>query len=174
MKVRDCSGVWSVDWPTDSALSIMHVYVYYCVWFGIYIIVIFHIGLQLLSVVNNIRVPVLILKVLFGINQSFCPLPCCGLWGNYGCHSSSFFTRNINCDSDWLKRLDDWHIGISHCLICCLVGLSVGWSVTRLSKRLVNQLSDVLSNWNGWATGWRIVGCFVEVWNKSLSDWQVR
>ena len=59
------------------------------------------------SVFINERVPLLILKVLFGINQSFALCLCCSLWGKHGGHSSGFL-HGILMVTFWLADTAWW------------------------------------------------------------------
>ena len=93
-----CKSSWEMERCTNPHSS----YYYYCVdWWNmrwsesdssIHMKVIYLIWLQLISRFINEHAPLLILKVLFQINNSFTLLVCCNLWGK---HSSSFFCRII-------------------------------------------------------------------------------
>lgn len=88
-----------------------------------------------ISLLVNECVLLLILTVLFRINQSFAPLLCCSLWGKHGEHCSViFFARDTNCDVliGWGARiLDNPEPSIESnkdlclCYIMCFSG--IGW-----------------------------------------------
>ena len=49
-------------------------------------------------------VPLLILRILLGIQQSFAPLLCFSLWGKYGGHTSHFCVESFDVQTGWSCR----------------------------------------------------------------------